>query len=128
MINHDLPMVAEDYIHRIGRTGRNGASGEAISLVAQEEAHLLRQIQKLLGRDIAMEHVQGFEPTRAIRTDAAPFKQQPRGPRPPSRNRRPHGKPRDASAHAHAHTGQKPAQRDGQRNGRPAGERRGTRG
>ncbi|WP_271679230.1 DEAD/DEAH box helicase [Thermomonas mangrovi] len=128
VINHDLPMVAEDYIHRIGRTGRNGASGEAISLVAQEEAHLLRQIQKLLGRDIAMEHVQGFEPTRAIRTDAAPFKQQPRGPRPPSRNRRPHGKPRDASAHAHAHTGQKPAQRDGQRNGRPGGERRGTRG
>ena len=61
-------------------------------------------------------------------TDAAPFKPQPRGPRPPSRNRRPHGKPRTTEAHAHAHTGQKPAQRDGQRNGRPGGERRGTRG
>jgi superfamily II DNA/RNA helicase len=37
VINYDLPMVAEDYVHRIGRTGRNGSSGEAMSLVAQEE-------------------------------------------------------------------------------------------
>src|SRR5690606_3754452 len=104
VINHDLPMVAEDYIHRIGRTGRNGATGEAISLVSPDEAHLLRQIQKLLGREIAMETVSGYEPSRAIRSDAEPFRQQPRGPR-PSRNRRPHGKPRAPEAHAHAHTG-----------------------
>ncbi|WP_415252530.1 DEAD/DEAH box helicase [Thermomonas sp.] len=126
VINHDLPMVAEDYVHRIGRTGRNGATGEAISLVSPDEAGLLRQIQKLLGREIAMETVQGFEPSRAIRTDAEPFKQQPRGPR-PARNRRPHGKPQRPEAHAHAHTGPKPA-REGQRNnGRPGGERRGSR-
>jgi ATP-dependent RNA helicase RhlE len=113
VINHDLPMVAEDYVHRIGRTGRNGATGEAISLVSPDEANLLRQIQKLLGRDIAMEVVPGFEPSRAIRSDAKPFDNGPRAPR-PSRNRRPHGKPRTAEAHAHAHTGPKPA-RDGQR-------------
>ncbi|GAB1408156.1 DEAD/DEAH box helicase [Thermomonas brevis] len=122
VINHDLPMVAEDYVHRIGRTGRNGASGEAISLVSPDEAHLLRQINKILGREIAMETVQGFEPSRAIRSDAKPFDNAPRAPR-PSRNRRPHGKPRTAEAHAHAHTGPKP-QRDGERGG---GQRRRSR-
>ena len=87
MINHDLPMVAEDYVHRIGRTGRNGATGEAISLVSPDEADLLRQIQKLLGREIAMEVVPGFEPSRAIRSDAKPVRQRPAqpapGPQPP---------------------------------------------
>ena len=51
VINYDLPMVAEDYVHRIGRTGRNGASGEALSLVAPEEGGLLRQIQRMLKAD-----------------------------------------------------------------------------
>ena len=54
VINYDLPMVAEDYIHRIGRTGRAGASGEAISLVAPEEAQLLRAIHRVLKADIEM--------------------------------------------------------------------------
>ncbi len=125
VINHDLPMVAEDYVHRIGRTGRNGASGEAISLVSPDEANLLRQIQKLLGREITMETVPGFEPSRALRTDAAPFADAPRAPR-PGRNRRPHGKPRSAEAHAHAHTGPKPA-REGQGEGRRGGGAHGGR-
>jgi ATP-dependent RNA helicase RhlE len=101
VINHDLPMVAEDYVHRIGRTGRNGASGEALSLVSPDEAQLLRQIQRLLKQDIAMETVAGFEPSRAIRTDAAPFKANnaPRNAR-PSRGHRPHGKPAPRAAHA----------------------------
>ena len=76
---------------------------------------LLRQINKILGREIAMETVQGFEPSRAIRSESRPF-DNARGPRSPSRNRRPHGKPRTAEAHAHAHTGPKP-QRDGERSG-----------
>jgi ATP-dependent RNA helicase RhlE len=63
-----------------------------------------------------MEVVSGFEPSRAIRSDAKPFDDGPRAPR-PSRNRRPHGKPRSAEAHAHAHTGPKPA-REGQGQGR----------
>ncbi|WP_374557341.1 DEAD/DEAH box helicase [Thermomonas sp.] len=123
VINHDLPMVAEDYVHRIGRTGRNGATGEAISLVSPDEANLLRQIQKLLGRDITMEVVPGFEPSRAIRNDAKPFDSGPRAPR-PSRNRRPHGKPRAPEAHAHAGPKQP---RDGQRGGRQGGMRRDAR-
>ena len=67
VINYDLPMVAEDYIHRIGRTGRAGASGEAISLVAPEEAQLLRAIHRVLKADIEMITVPGFEASRAIR-------------------------------------------------------------
>jgi ATP-dependent RNA helicase RhlE len=62
VINVDLPMVAEDYVHRIGRTGRNGAEGNAISLVSQDEAGLLRDIQRLLKRDIEISAVAGFEP------------------------------------------------------------------
>src|SRR5690606_28678101 len=67
VVNYDLPMVAEDYIHRIGRTGRAGATGEAISLVESDQAPLLRQIQRMLKADIEMVEVEGFAPTRAIR-------------------------------------------------------------
>ncbi|MBV2210109.1 MAG: DEAD/DEAH box helicase [Thermomonas sp.] len=123
VINHDLPMVAEDYIHRIGRTGRNGATGEAISLVSPDEGGLLRQIQKVLGREIAMEVVQEYAPSRAIRTDAKPFDNAPRGPRPPQRNRRPQsGKPRGQESRPHVQTGQKPV-RDGQRQSHRSGNR-----
>ncbi|MCL8395819.1 helicase-related protein, partial [Pseudomonas aeruginosa] len=59
VINFDLPMVAEDYVHRIGRTGRNGATGQAISLVAQDEVKLLRAIVRLLGRDMDIRDVPG---------------------------------------------------------------------
>ncbi len=50
VINYDLPMVAEDYVHRIGRTGRAGRTGEAISLISHEERPLWREIQKLLDK------------------------------------------------------------------------------
>ncbi len=62
VINFDLPKVAEDYIHRIGRTGRAGASGEAISLVCADEIDLLRPIESLLGHLIDRQFVQGFVP------------------------------------------------------------------
>src|SRR5690554_7278566 len=69
VINHDLPMVAEDYVHRIGRTGRAGATGEALSLVSPEEGGLLRQIQNMLKAEIRMDVVAGYEPSRPIRLD-----------------------------------------------------------
>ena len=62
VINFELPNVPEDYVHRIGRTGRAGASGEAISLVAHEEKEYLRDIEKLLDFRIPSEIVVGFEP------------------------------------------------------------------
>ena len=72
VINFDLPMVAEDYVHRIGRTGRAGANGEAISLVATDEGGLLRAINRLLKQDIALEPKPGFEPKHAMRMDITP--------------------------------------------------------
>ena len=62
VINFELPNVPEDYVHRIGRTGRAGASGEAISLVSQEEKVFLRDIEKLLNQRIDNQILQGFEP------------------------------------------------------------------
>ena len=82
VINHDLPMVAEDYVHRIGRTGRAGATGEALSLVSPEEGALLNQIQKMLKAEIRMDVVAGYEPSRPIRLDAPMPPQGGRGQRP----------------------------------------------
>ena len=62
VVNFDLPEVPEDYIHRIGRTGRAGSSGQAISLVAAEELHLLVDIEKLIGRLIERRVLAGHEP------------------------------------------------------------------
>ena len=62
VINFELPNISEDYVHRIGRTGRAGASGEALSLVDHEELDYLRGIEKLLSHKIPSEIVSGFEP------------------------------------------------------------------
>ena len=88
VINHDLPMVAEDYVHRIGRTGRAGATGEALSLVSPEEGALLNQIQKMLKAEIRMDVVAGYEPSRPIRLDAPKPPQGGRGQRPGGGQRR----------------------------------------
>ena len=63
VINYELPNVPEDYVHRIGRTGRAGATGEAISLVCSEETEYQNEIEKLLQQKIKSEIVAGFEPT-----------------------------------------------------------------
>jgi len=70
VINFDLPMVAEDYVHRIGRTGRAGMEGLAVSLVSHDESGLLRDIRKLLSQDIAINNVAGYEPSTPLRLDA----------------------------------------------------------
>jgi ATP-dependent RNA helicase RhlE len=64
VVNFELPFVAEDYIHRIGRTGRAGAEGDAISLVCVDEVELLRGIQRLLKRAIPWKVEDGFVPDR----------------------------------------------------------------
>ena len=65
VVNFDLPHVAEDYVHRIGRTGRAGAEGEAVSLVSAEERPLLAAIERLMNRRIEQRIVPGFEPGQA---------------------------------------------------------------
>ncbi|UXP33395.1 DEAD/DEAH box helicase [Reichenbachiella agarivorans] len=63
VINFELPNVPEDYVHRIGRTGRAGAKGEAISLVSVDEIEYQQGIEKLLGQKLRTEVMKGFEPT-----------------------------------------------------------------
>lgn len=62
VVNHELPYNAEDYIHRIGRTGRAGTSGLAISLVTEAERYLLTDIEKLLNETFVVQWLPGFEP------------------------------------------------------------------
>ena len=126
VINYDLPMVAEDYIHRIGRTGRNGASGEALSLVAPEEGGLLRQVQNMLKTSVELVVVDGFAPSRPIQLNA-PIPKPGGGGQRPSRGHRPHGKPAPRHAHAgpkqHRSNGRGPAggaRRDGRADRSPA--------
>lgn len=66
VINYELPNVPEDYVHRIGRTGRAGASGNAISLVGVDETEYVLGIEKLLGERLPSSIVPGFEPTDTI--------------------------------------------------------------
>lgn len=63
VINYELPNVPEDYVHRIGRTGRAGAEGEAISFVCSEETEYQKEIEKLLGEKLKSSVVKGYEPT-----------------------------------------------------------------
>jgi ATP-dependent RNA helicase RhlE len=69
VVNYELPMVPSDYLHRIGRTGRAGVEGDAISLVCVDEAPMLREIERLLGRAIPCEVVPGFAPDPSIRPE-----------------------------------------------------------
>lgn len=61
--NYDLPMQAEDYVHRIGRTGRAGRDGKAYTLAVHSERHKVRRIEKFIGRTIDAEVINGLEPT-----------------------------------------------------------------
>ena len=63
VINYELPNVPEDYVHRIGRTGRAGANGEAISLVCSEETEYQSEIEKILNEKLETSVLEGFEPT-----------------------------------------------------------------
>src|SRR5439155_9435161 len=85
VINYELPYVPEDYIHRIGRTGRAGATGQAISFCAPDEDKLLVEIERMLKRTIPVLPVDGFtvatESPQARRTSS----ESPREKRPPQR-------------------------------------------
>lgn len=81
VVNFDLPNVPEDYVHRIGRTGRAGATGEAVSLVCVDEKQLLRDIERLIKREIPQEVIAGFEPDPNAKPEPIQQRrgQQPRG-------------------------------------------------
>lgn len=70
VINYDLPKFAEDYVHRIGRTGRAGATGIAISFASNMDRHILRKIEQFTGQRMEPAVIEGFEPKRAMKMDA----------------------------------------------------------
>jgi ATP-dependent RNA helicase RhlE len=74
VINYDMPVEAEAYVHRVGRTGRAGASGVALSLCVAAESHLLRQIEQLIGRPVPIDADHPFHDDRPARPprNAAP--------------------------------------------------------
>ncbi|MES4612067.1 MAG: ATP-dependent RNA helicase RhlE [Ewingella sp.] len=69
VVNYELPNVPEDYVHRIGRTGRAESTGEAISLVCVDEHKLLRDIERLLKREIPRFALEGYEPDPSIKAE-----------------------------------------------------------
>ena len=132
VVNFELPMVAQDYVHRIGRTGRAGMEGDAVSLVCVDEIRLLRDIEGLLGHPIRQEVVPGFEVDRSIRPESV--RKQPAGSggrqslrRPNVRSDRSPGgtPPSRTGSHAAppstAHIGTRPATAYRSRGHRPAG-------
>jgi ATP-dependent RNA helicase RhlE len=93
VVNYELPSVPEDYVHRIGRTGRAGASGQAVSLVCVDEHKLLKDIERLIKRSLPTGSVAGFEPDPHARPQ--PIQQRSQGSRPQgfARGNAPHAKP-----------------------------------
>ncbi|MGD9708762.1 MAG: DEAD/DEAH box helicase [Halothiobacillaceae bacterium] len=136
VVNYELPNVPEDYVHRIGRTGRAGANGEAISLVCVDEHKLLRDIERLIKRELPKEIVPGFEVDPSIKPE--PIQNGRNGPRGPRAGGQPGGhrggsaggRPAGVAPRTHGEgrpqRGPRP-EGTGSQAARPAGERRGPR-
>ncbi len=83
VINFDIPNCAEDYVHRIGRTGRAGANGVALSFAAPRDFRLVRSIEQFIGQKMTASVVPGMEPTKKMDAPSAPssrFKKKVRFP------------------------------------------------
>ena len=93
VVNFDLPNVAEDYVHRIGRTGRAGSNGEAVSLVCVDEHGLLKNIERLINQTLPKHIEPGFEPDPNAKPE--PIENGRRGQRSP-RQRKPEGQAANA--------------------------------
>lgn len=85
VVNFDLPNVPEDYVHRIGRTGRAGAQGHAVSLVCADESKQLADIERLINELLPREAVAGFEPVNQVPTTTLSSK--PRKPKKPKKTK-----------------------------------------
>lgn len=113
VVNYELPNVPEDYVHRIGRTGRAQSEGVAVSLVCVDEHKFLRDIERLVKRSIEKVIVEGFEPDPSIRPE-------------PIQLRQPRGQAQQPRRQGNGANAQK--RQDGGRNGRPGGQKSDARG
>ncbi|OTA21572.1 cold-shock DEAD-box protein A [Xenorhabdus beddingii] len=117
VVNYELPNVAEDYVHRIGRTGRADATGQAISLVCVDEHKLLKDIEKLLKREIPRIATPGYEPDPSIKAEPIQNGRNGRDNGPRKNNARGNGF-RDSHSHSEQPRGQR-------RNGKPGTAKQG---
>jgi len=113
VVNVDLPEVAQDYVHRIGRTGRAGATGQAISLVSADEIHLLQDIERLTQQLLPRSLVEGYEP----KTPLPESKLRP--PAKPKKPKKPQGERSASQPSTHQSEQRSPG-------GNPANRRRGS--
>jgi ATP-dependent RNA helicase RhlE len=118
VVNFELPNVPEDYVHRIGRTGRAGNEGEAMSLVCVDEHKLLRDIERLIKRELPKVVVPGYEPDPSIKPEPI---QKPRGAR---GGQRPAGAGRGGNAKPRGNGGQPKGNGNRVRNDGGQGQRR----
>ncbi len=135
VVNVDLPNVPEDYVHRIGRTGRAGATGQAISLVSADEFQQLTDIERLTQQHLERRPVAGFEPGDALpqaRPLQAPKRKRPKKPKQPGegqsqsqRQSQPQGQPRKQGGQQEARpAGNRPARANGNKPGGGNGQQR----
>jgi ATP-dependent RNA helicase RhlE len=118
VVNFELPNVPEDYVHRIGRTGRAGSCGAAVSLVDREELKFLKDIEKLIKKEIPKVQVEGFTPSdkpepeapRSMQTHGRP----PRGHGQGQQQRKPRNDSQNNNQNRNQNNTQKPAQNTGQ--------------
>lgn len=122
VINFELPQVAEDYVHRIGRTGRAGNSGQAISLVCVDETHLLADIERLTKKTIAKQILPGYEPDKSIKPE--PINKRPNRSGNPRRQQPSHNRADESRS---ANNRRDNSRSDGNQGKRPAeGNKRGN--
>jgi ATP-dependent RNA helicase RhlE len=133
VVNFELPNVPEDYVHRIGRTGRAGSTGAAVSLVDHEEIKLLKGIERLIKREIPRVDAEGFVPPTKVEAEAPRPPRQQQQRRPQGQGQRSDGKSNQqgrpqagskASPNNQARQNNQPgrdgqARTEGQRNNRP---------
>ena len=110
VVNFELPNVPEDYVHRIGRTGRAGNEGEAVSLVCVDEHKLLRDIERLLKRELPKEIIEGYEPDPRIKAEPIQNGRNNRGRSQPRNQNGGRGRSRSGNARGNS---------NGSRNSRP---------
>jgi len=117
VVNYDLPNVAEDYVHRIGRTGRAGATGEAISLVTAEEFKQLSDIENLINKILERREAEGFKPVHDL-----PESRIGRKPKRPKKPKKPKAEHHDGQRSGENSRGHKPSGNSNKSGRKPSSE------